>query len=330
MRLRNRKSYVTTLPEGAPEKKPAMSLVRLLYFAGLAFVLLYLLFYAAQRLVYVEAAGYVAMERHLLQTDRKGTIRGLELRAGEAIQRGQRLFRIEQEVVEDRRGAAVGERLKMRREIGLKQAELAALEREIEGRVARQKHLAQLKLLELDRERYREFALLERELAGDRLKAEGLRQELAALRGYQGGLGGLEGYRRYTESTPFASPFDGFVYRVEKGEHEFAHEGDTVLVLEDAGQVRIHAYFSLEDLPRLRPGKAVELMLPDGHSAPGRIARLDSASAEHADKLSKGYQPLEALVRVEITPLEAAGTPARIDWRRYNQLDVKVRFKAWD
>lgn len=327
MRLRNRKSYVTTLPEGVPEKKPAMSLVRLLYFAGLAFVLLYLLFYAAQRLFYVEAAGYVAMERHLLQTDRKGTIRGLALKAGDAIRRGQPLFRIEQEVVDDRRDAAAWERLKMRREIGLKQAELAALERGIEDMAQRQQHLAGLKLLELDRDRHREFALLGRELEGERLKALGLRQELAALRGYQGGLGGLEGYRRSVEATPFHSPFDGFVYRVEKGEHEFAREGDTVLVLEDAGQVRIHAYFSLEDLSRLRVGKPVGLVLPDGTSLAGRIARLESASVEHPDKLSKGYQPLEALVRVEIAPAEA---PARIDWRRYNQLDVQVRFKAWD
>jgi multidrug resistance efflux pump len=327
VRLRTRKSYVTNLPEGVATRKPGMSLVRWLYFGALIFVLLYLLFYAAQRLFYVEANGYVSMERHLLQTDREGVVRGLTARVGDPIKRGQPLFRLTQEVVDDRRDAAVWERLKMQREIGIKQAELVSLQREIEGKTARVANIGQFKLLELDRDRYREFALLGRELAADRLKADALRQEIAALRSYHGNLRGQEGYRRFTAETPVHSPFDGFIYRVEKGEHEFAHKGDTVLVLEDAGKVRVLAYFNLEDLPKLKVGRQVELILPDGQALGGKIERVDSSSVDSLEKLGKGYQPLEALVRVQIAPLESS---VQVEWRRYNQLDVRVRFSAWD
>lgn len=327
MRLRNRKSYVITLPEGVAAKKPAMSLVRWLYFGGLIFVVCYLLLYAAERLFYVEANGYVSMERHLLQTDREGVVRGLSLRVGDEIKRGQLLFRLDQDVVDDRRDAAVWERLKMRREIGLKQAELSALQREIAGKETRLAESARIKLLELDRDRHRDLFLLGREVEADRLKAESAHREIDALRAYLSGLRGQEAYRRYTSETPFHSPFDGFIYRVEKGEHEFAHKGDSVLVLEDAGNVSVHAYFRLDDLPKLRVGRSVELNLPDGLSLSGRIERIDSSSIDHQEKLSKGYQPLEALVRARIVPVNP---PAQIQWRRYNQLDVRVRFKAWD
>lgn len=304
-----------------------MSLVRILYFGALIGFLAYLLYFAWERLIYVEAPGYVSMERHLIQTDREGVVRGLGVRMGDAVRQGQRLFQLEQEVVDDRRDSAVWERLKMQREIGVKKAALASLEREMAGKQARLGQLGQIKLLELDRDRRREFALLDQDLAADRIKAEGLAQEIAALNAYLGNLRGQEGYRRYTVATPFDSPFDGFVYRLEKGEHEFAHKGDTVLVLEDARQVRIRAYFPLSDLPRLKPGQKVALRLSDGQELSGKIERLDSTSVEHQEKLAHGYQPMEALVRAEILPVVKAG---EVDWRRYNQLDVQVRFHPWD
>lgn len=326
MRLRNRKSYVTNLPEGVAPRKAAMSLVRLLYFGALIAFLLYLLYYAWERLIYVEAPGYVAMERHLLQTDREGMVRGLDLRVGDAVKKGQQLFRIEQEVVDDRRDAAVWERLKMQREIGLKKAALASLRREIARKQARLGQLSQFKLLELDRDRQREFSLLGQDVESDRLKAEGLEQEITALGSYLGSLRGQEGYQRHTVATPYVSPFDGFVYRLEKGEHEFAHKGDSILVLEDARHVRIRAYFTLEDMPRVNAGRGVSIILPDGQSLAGEVERLDSASIDQQEKLAHGYQPLEALVRVVIRP----GTTEMVDWRRFNQLDVQVRFHVWD
>ncbi|MEW5769024.1 MAG: HlyD family efflux transporter periplasmic adaptor subunit [Pseudomonadota bacterium] len=327
MRLRNRKSHLTTLPEGKPPRKPAMSLVRLLYFGALLAFLAYLLAYAWERMLYVEARGHVAMQRHLLQTDREGILRGLTLRVGEAVRRGQPLFRIEQEVVEDRRDQAVWEDLKVRREIGLKRAALAALRTEIADRQARLDQLAQLRLLELDRLRQREYAALAQELAADRIKAAGLAEEIAALQGYLGGVRGQGVYRRQIAAMTYASPFDGFVYRLEKGEHEFAHKGDTVIVLEDAREVRVVAYFALEDLPSLKPGRRLEILLPDGQTHMGEIERIDSATLDHEERLARGYEPLEALVRVQIRP---DARPADIDWRSYNQLDVKVRFHSWD
>lgn len=326
MRLRKRKSHLTSLPEGVPPRKPAMTLVRWIYFGILLAILAYVLAYALERLIYVEARGYVAMQRHLLQTDREGVVRGLSLHVGDTVRRGQTLFRLEHEVVEDRREPAIWEDLKTRREIELRRAELAALRREIADKEARLERLAQFRLLELDRHGQREGALLAQELDADRARAGALQAGIAVLQGYRDGARRQGAIRRQIVSMDYASPFDGFVFRLEKGEHEFAHKGDTVVVLEDAHEVRVVAYFDMADLPRLRVGQRLEILLPDGQTLSGGIERIDSASLEHRERLARGYEPLEVLVRVQIRP-ETQGK--ELDWRRYNQLDVQVRLRTW-
>jgi multidrug resistance efflux pump len=303
-----------------------MSLARLVYFGVLLAIIAYLLMYFWERWLYVEGRGYVAMERHLLQTDVEGSVRGLDLRVGEAIKTGQPLFRIERTLMADVRDQVAWEDLKGMREIGLKRAMLEALRQEVADKEVRLNEMSQLKLLEFDRQRQRENILLAQDLANDRHKMAGLSAELAALRGYLAGARSQAGVRSEVVAANFLSPFEGFVYRLDKGEHEYAHRGDTVLILENAKKVHVIAYFSLDDLPRLHVGKALEILLPDGGMHRGIIERIDSASVDHQEKLARGYEVLEALVRVQIRP---AAQPQDVDWRRYNQLDVKVRFQNW-
>jgi multidrug resistance efflux pump len=325
MKLRARKSYVTSLPEGTPARRRGVPVVRWLYFSAMAAVVAYLALYAAQRLMYVEARGYVGMERHLLQADREGVLRGLALRPGQAVSHGQLLFRIEQEVVEDRRDATAAERLRAERDIAVRDAERESLQREAAARSGRLATIGRQKLLELGRDNAREAAALDLQIRADRARAAQLEREIAVLREYQQRLLGQEGYERYNTELPYYSPFDGFVYRVEKGEREFARKGDTVLVLEDADRVRVYAYFGIEDLPVLDVGGSVEVLLPDGRYVDAAIERIDSAAVDSVERLSRGYQPLEALVKATLVPVRSA---AALDWRRYNQMDVHVRLPA--
>lgn len=94
MRIRNRKTYFSTLPEGDAPGSRTQKLSTLLYFSFLGFIILYILYYIAIHLVSFERKGQVDVERHLIYSETDGTIEQIYVRKNDSVNRSQLLVTV--------------------------------------------------------------------------------------------------------------------------------------------------------------------------------------------------------------------------------------------
>lgn len=96
MNIRNRTRYFSSLPEGQAPANPAKKMTSRLYFLVLAGLIAYLLFYAADRMLYLETRGQVEVGRYLIHANLEGTIDEILVSPGDSVLPGQTLATIQQ------------------------------------------------------------------------------------------------------------------------------------------------------------------------------------------------------------------------------------------
>ncbi len=329
MKLHNRKSHVTRLPEGEAPASRGSWVTKWFYYLLLLAITGYAGWHLLDYILYLEVRGQIEVEKTRLAAPRGGIVERIAVLEDQRVAAGRELAVIGPQEACPPQPAPKLDRADLNRaelDLALDRSRLALLEGELTGKRDRLETLDLHRALELDEERRREARDLRRELDGleadvrlleseIRLKAESLRAARAEV---------METPPECLALTVRA-PFAGRVTAVLLRPHEYLRRGQTLFILTpDEGPVRVEAYPEQDDTTRLTEGSVVMVLLPDGSRSPGWIAGLRSAAYEAADRERDDYVPVASRPRVHVLPADDA-TARR--WRRFDRMEVHVRQK---
>lgn len=325
MKLRNRTSYMTTLPEGDPPRRRGPSITRRLYLLLLLGLVAYLGYIAFDRLFFLHGWGQVEVDKIAISSARGGRIDVLPIADGQAIGQGELLARIDApkrcEPEQDPRL----QRLAM--DAQLTQGRIEVLSQELTRKRAKAEEFTRLRrALEIDTRSSREARQLSDEI--DRLQ-----QDVAiAVRRLSIERRQIEQLRAELADKPLPSdcideelraPVAATVLHVGHAPTEVVGRGETIatLVPSDA-RVRVEAYLEIDDVDDVHVGKVMRVEFPDGQVSPGVIESIHSSAYRSAQRQWDGYTPLSSRVLVHVVPARA---DQRLRWLNYDRMDVRVR-----
>nr|MBF0222396.1 hypothetical protein [Desulfobulbaceae bacterium] len=124
MKIRNKKTYFSSMPEGQAPYNPSRKLSSTIYFIALSAIVAYLIFYGTTRILYLEARGQVEVGRYLIHANLDGTINKILVSQGDTVSSGQSLVNILQPT---NKPSVAKDLLKTNLDINQKEADLQLL-----------------------------------------------------------------------------------------------------------------------------------------------------------------------------------------------------------
>lgn len=322
MKLRNRASLMTQLPEGSAPVSFWSRITQGSYQLVVVTVAIYLLYLLILQFIYFRGPGQVEVKRTLLSAAQAGQVSKLHVSERQQVLKGAPLLRIDpndscDQATFDRRGGKLRENLQLAK---LEQRQLdqkvVYLRQTLEGqRVWRALELGNRAANstgsiaeELD------YLLLKYKGAGDLVH---LQQEL------------LDDWRKEqlnqpSECSPFlvVAPFDATVVAAHLGEHEYAARGEPLVTLiATPADVIIEMQVDEEDMEHFALGDEITVELPNGITTRGRVSRLLSNAYPAARRQQKDYRPVETLTRIDLRPLTDGDAEL---WQQFDRTDVTV------
>lgn len=324
MRLRQRKSFITTLPEGRAPRSGGARITQILYLLAILGLLAYLVYLGVERFLWFEGRGQVEVEKTTLSSTRGGRILALPVSEGDQVRTGALLARLES----DRECAAPDnprlQRLLLDR--SRNQARMRLLRQRLAAKTPQRRDDRLRRALELDPRFEREQRDLERELEGLRNDIAELESETALQAGW------IEQMQMQDAARPPAAecldeelraPFDATVQVVRKRVQEVTARGEPLLVLVgDGAPVRIEAYLPGDLLGDVHVGQPFELEFPNGEAGRGIAQSVVSTAYRVPEREWDGYDPEQSRILTYLVP---PNDVARDHWRRFDRMDVEVR-----
>ena len=323
MRLRNRQAYLSTLPEGEPDKNTASQITRWLYFSMLFLTMAYLVYIGFTRFTQFQGRGQVELEKTIISPERGGQVISLAVREGQDLQRGFLMARIKASTV--CRPVDKTRTDKLSFDIGLKKIEIDLLKKRILSEQRARSNFSLRRALELDRSRIKQDEQAERKIVDMKLKMGALINEVA-----------LQEAALNKAQSPLPVPFDpgcveqqiraplsGIVHSVSHKVYEFAPRGEPLvtLIANDAA-VRIEAFVDNKYRRYIAVDMLVGVVFPDGLKTKGLINKILSSSAAFPRKEIKDYESLESSIRLHIVPVNEVDQQI---WRAQDRMEVTIR-----
>jgi len=324
MKLRNRKSYITNLPEGTAPANVKPKITQLIYFSFLGLIVAYLVYIAIGRLFYLNARGQVEIEKTLISSTRGGHISSLRVREGQQLKKGDLIVRID--AIKQCTPKINRPLQKLRLDIALNEQRIALLEvKQVElNKLQRGGQLR--RALELERESvsygkqfWREQNKLTSDLALTGKELELQRDQLKDMeKNMRNQLVPAE-----CQAEVIRAPFAAQVQVVRRRVQEFAKRGDAIVILtRNQAPVRIEAYFTEDELKYINLGKQIDVTFPDGVESTGVVKAIYSSAYSVPEREWKGYRPLTTGVRVHLFPINEN---EKLHWKQYDRMEVRVR-----
>jgi len=319
MRIRNRQSVISTGNEGAPPKKTAASITRLLYFGFLIFILLYLMYALGIRHFVYEGNGYIEMDSVTISTPQTGKVIQLSVSAGQQVVAGEVIAivasakRCEKQI--DKRGDD------LEFEIHLNRAKLKSLNEELAYKSQQVEDKVIRRALEIDKEYSRARDLAKREVEELKLRIARLTHEIEAQKNnYYRHKAKLEKQQPNTacDDIEIVSPVNGRIRQLHISLHEIAaRNGAVATLVSDNAEVYISATFHKDELAQLAANPSLEITLPDGTTSSGNV--ISTRTVTRSLNIP-GAKEGEIVTRIIPTTDQA-----RAQWRKFEQLQVSVK-----
>ena len=324
MKLRNKKSYITSLPEGTPPKNFRPRITQIIYYSILLFVVFYIVYIFGSRLFYFKASGFVEVNKTVLSATHGGRIIALRVKEGQPVRKKQLLATV---AASSNCASTINLRFnKIKYDIALNQKKIAILNSEIDALEKRYNNTMLERALETGQSR---------NASGNKLKLDILKKQNALeLLNSQTSLLKQElknNKQRHLAANASAdcfdeniySPFNGYVYSVQHNADEFVQRGKALLTLiANNADVRIEAYLKTDQRPWLETGEIVDVSLSDDISTQARIKSIHSSAYNFPQRERDYYKPADTQVLVLLEPLSAKDAQL---WKQYDRLKVTVR-----
>ncbi len=323
MRLRNRQAYISTLPEGEPDKNKASQITRWLYFLVLFLIVTYLFYMGFTRFTQFQGRGQVELEKTIISPERGGQILSLVVVEGEDLQRGALIARIKATSVCRPVDKTRVDKLSF--DIGLKKIEIDLLKKRILSEQRATSDFSLRRALELDKSRIKKDEQSARQVADLNLKVGALMNEIAL----QEAIVNKAQPSLPVELDPgcveqqIRAPLSGTVHSIAHKVYEFAPRGEPLvtLIANDA-PVRIEAFVDNKYRRYIAVDMLVDVVFPDGLKTKGSINNILSSSAAFPRKKLKDYESLESNIRLHILPVSEVDEQI---WRDHDRMEVTIR-----
>ncbi|VAW94117.1 hypothetical protein MNBD_GAMMA23-2176 [hydrothermal vent metagenome] len=322
MKLRNRKSYITSLPEGAPPRNIRPRITQLIYYAILVFVVGYILYVFGSRFFYFKAPGFVEVEKTIISASHGGRVLKLPIKEEQKVKAKELIAVIA--ATKSCASAGNSQVIKLKYELDFNRTKLSLLKRAIKDIKNRLSNFNLQRALETGQAR---------ESTGQKLKLELIKKQNDAdlLEGQiilqQQQINKMKPYRSaaivssecYNESI--FSPYAGTVRSIKRNLNEFAARGVPLIILSaDNAKVRIETYLKNKELSYLHKGDTVDVSFADGNKSEAKIIAIYSSAYNVSER--EWDRPAETQVRVHLEPLTKQDAAL---WRKYDRMEVTVR-----
>lgn len=326
MKLRNRKSFITTLPEQESPRPRGPRITHYLYVFALASLLAYIAYIIWDQVFFLEGTGVVEVERVTVSSTRGGRIDALSVTGGDRVSEGQRIGVIAAaETCDDMPDTDRLERLRM--EAAMTQVRIDTLRSQLADRRSRLSERRTLRrALEIDtrmndetRSLREDVRALQEEIAL-KTKRFSIKQERAAALGSR-----LEQRVLPRECRPeyLVAPRGGEVLAVSPQPGEVATRAEPLVTLIPSGaDVRVNAAFPNNELGGVRIGYQMTIEFPDGSKSIGRVGRVHSPESYVVRRQWEPVPEPTEQIRATLYPADQDSTDT---WIRYDRMAVTVR-----
>ena len=320
MKLRNRKSYMTSLPEGKPPENVRPRITQMIYYTILLLVVGYIIFIFASRYFYFSESGFVEVEKTIISASRGGKVLKIKVREGENLKHKMLLAVIA--ATKNCNTTVNAKANKLKYDIALNRSKLSLLKREINDIKNRLSNFSLQRALETGQstnsissklnydliKKQNEVALLDSQII--------LQQQMSPS-----SLAEHSSLECYNESI--IAPFNGHVHSIKRKPNEFTSRGAPLLILiANNAKVRIEAYLNNDQLPYLHAGDLVDIIFSDGSETEAKINKIYSSAYQAPEREWSHYKPLDAQVRVHLVPLNKQDA---ILWKQHDRMEVSIR-----
>ncbi len=322
MKLRNRKSYITSLPEGAPPQNIRPRITQIIYYAILLLVVGYILYVIGSRFFYFKAAGFVEVEKTIISASHGGRVIKLPVSEEQKIKAKELLAVIA--AVKNCAPVGNGQIVKLQYELDFNRTKLSLLKRAIKDIKARLSDFNLRRALETGQSRESagqklKLELLKKQNTADLLESQIILQQQQLIKTKKYRPAAMVSSECFNENL--VSPFDGTVRSVKRNLNEFAARGVPLIILTaNNAKVRIETYLKNKELAYLHKGGIVDVVFADGVKSEAKITAIYSSAYDVSER--EWDRPAETQVRVHLEPLTKQDAAL---WRKYDRMEVTVR-----
>ena len=327
MRLRTKKSHIQNLSEGRAPHRILPVILKFAYYMILIGILVGLSYVVIIRYLFFDGRGQVEVEKITISSAYGGRIKSIERQSGNKFAAGDILAVIDTGI-ECHEPEPDTRFIRLVNDIQLKQSErniysdqLKMMEKGTDSDILpRALEIGDAYSMTGKKENYRELKRLQEKIDLLSVEIAVKKKELADLKrektAKQGGFCGLETVK---------AAFDGTIRHVSHQPSEFIKEGAPLfIVIPKDSKVAVEAFFQKKHLQYLSIGKTMKIKFPDRTSSMGKVVDFLSAASYFAERTQKDYLPVEAMLRVNIVPVEPTEAA---HWKRYDRMDVIVEGK---
>lgn len=324
MKLRNRKSYMTTLPEGKAPRDIWSRVSTAIYYIALLAILFYFGSMGYERLTHFSGKGSIEVQKTLLQTEHGGKLSQFYVDVGDEVEKGDRIAFLEarKHCTKEENGAQE----KLAYEIRLKKEKLDQWRKQFADMTKQQEELMLRRAMEVGGSQSRKADKLEEDSESLKLDINLLEKEIRLLRSR---LGKMK-KRNATAVLPqechgenVYAPFDGKITLIPALQYSVLARGDTVAVLvQPEPKVQIDAIFEYKYAKHLRRGQTLVVSFPNGMDSFGRIEDIQSSAQAVPERMLQTDALQQGSVHVVLSPMDEQ---EKTLWIKYDRYDVDVR-----
>lgn len=326
MRLSNRKSVITSLPEGEPPKNFMSKVTQWIYLLAVISLLVYIIYLLVKPSFLFNETGLVEVERIKLSSVIAGPISSLKVKESDLLKAGQTIAVVQNTssciVKQDRR---IDE---LKHDIGLDTAELKGLRKQLD-QAKKAKSSNDLKRpLELGRGIIGNNDRLTRQIQDLVIDIETLTSRIKLRRNH---LETLQDQQKEMElparclDASISAPLSAKVDTIHIKENEFVERGETVLtIIPEKAKVSIEVYLDTDQLAYIHPGYIFGLQFPDGIASQGKVENISSTAKAFSEREWNDYEAIEPRLKVTLLPVKQEDAAL---WSKYDRLPVNVNGK---
>jgi len=326
MKLRRKKSTLTTINVAQEQPNKATHYARKLYYLILFCIVAYIGSYFINQNMTLKGRGIVVFDTLKLQSPEEGVVYYPEkVEEGSLLKRGDTVFQVvwKKKVSLSMLEGNAKEQYKIQKDISRLKSEInvnriqrAYLKKSID-------QSEELKMLELYQDDYQNKDLLNKVQLG-KLDEEykSMKDEMVFLRKLKSNIHNLSA--QYMDINKTAKQYR-YVYEQKAKHGDIVKKGEVVAIMEDVETMYIVGYFEQSKLENLKVGETLKVIFPDKKESEGRIKSIATNNKEmdfYSDDLIKDNLMLKVIVEPKLdSELEV--------WKRYNRMTVKLRKNRW-
>ncbi len=319
MRIRKRRSYLTSLPETVAPEKTVHKISHWLYLVVLLIVFGYFLYYLYLVLTGFEGYGQVKVEKTNLSSTIDGNLSNIAVSESQVVAKGELIASLTPAQICDQKPDFQLDKLSY--EIELKNARIDSLRQQLAGLRESADMLQLRRALELDDDLYDEIQQSEklRFQLGLLIKERDIQQQLRRTLGMQLAVASVP---KQCQPYSIVAPFDGIVKKILFNPQEFVKKGDPIVIYESFNApVTIEAFLSKHELKNLAEGANVDIAFPDGRFGTGIIEAIHSTAYAFPKVQWEDYEPLDTRIRIKVIPIDQEQA---LLWKNYDLMRVRV------